>query len=258
MQKLYTASGNVCPPPAVSASVKTVIAGLPRHRERAGWQGLLLSCSLRHNSLFREGCGRRGACLVAPGARAAAPTPACSWARARNPGDQSWECALPGCSAGGAGSWAAEFSCAHGCSVVFDSLRPHRLQPGGSSARGIFQTRMPECVAFPPPGAPPYPGLEPTSPVLPELQADSSPPSRWRSPSDLSLNSVISSHSSLITSLPATHRPREGQPSSNGAPSLEGPGGLKAQNLPPTLDSVTLPPWDPGGSISCHTLHLSF
>ena len=55
LQKLYTASGNVCPPPAISASVKTVIADLPRHRERAGWQGLLLSCSLRHNSLFTGG-----------------------------------------------------------------------------------------------------------------------------------------------------------------------------------------------------------
>lgn len=39
----------------ISELVKTVIADLPRHRERAGWPGLLLSCSFRHNSLFTGG-----------------------------------------------------------------------------------------------------------------------------------------------------------------------------------------------------------
>ena len=91
LQKLYTASGNVYPLPVISESVKTVIADLPRHGERAGWQGLLLSCSLRHSSLFTGGLWTAGRLSGGSGASGCCFTPpACSWAHARNPGDQSW------------------------------------------------------------------------------------------------------------------------------------------------------------------------
>ena len=39
----------------------------------------------------------------------------------------------------------------------------------GSSNHGIFQARILECVAFPPPGELPDPGIEPVSPASPAL-----------------------------------------------------------------------------------------
>ena len=38
--------------------------------------------------------------------------------------------------------------------------------PPGSSVHGILQARILECVAFPPPGGLPNPGIEPGSPAL--------------------------------------------------------------------------------------------
>jgi len=57
-------------------------------------------------------------------------------------------------------------------SVVSDSLQSHGLCPPASSVHGIFQARILEGVAFPPPGNLPIPGTEPCSPAL---QADSLP-----------------------------------------------------------------------------------
>ena len=60
----------------------------------------------------------------------------------------------------------------HACSVtsvVFDSLRPHRLYPSGSSVPGILQARTLEWVAIPFSRDLPHPGTEPKflmSPVL--------------------------------------------------------------------------------------------
>lgn len=89
LQKLYTASGNVYPLPVISESVKTVITDLPQHRERAGWQGLLLSCSLRHKSLFTGGLWTAGRLSGGSGGNGCCSTPpACSWAR--NPVGQFW------------------------------------------------------------------------------------------------------------------------------------------------------------------------
>ena len=45
--------------------------------------------------------------------------------------------------------------------------------PPGSSVLGISQVRMLECVAISSLGDLPDPGIKPTSPVCPELQADS-------------------------------------------------------------------------------------
>ena len=45
----------------------------------------------------------------------------------------------------------------------------------GSSVHGIFQARVLDGLPFPTPGDLPDPGIEPTSPVSPELQGDSLP-----------------------------------------------------------------------------------
>ena len=45
----------------------------------------------------------------------------------------------------------------------------------GFSMHGIFQTRILEWAAIPPPGDLPGPGIEPATPVSPALQADSLP-----------------------------------------------------------------------------------
>ena len=148
----------------------------------------------------------------------------------------------------GRGSQGAEFSRMHMCSgtqLCSTLCDPMDCSLEAPQSMEFSRQKYRSGLPFPPPGAPPNTGIEPTSPVLPELQADSLPLSRWRSPSDFSLSSIISSHSSLIASLPDTHRLREGQPSSSGATSLEGPGGLKVQHLPPSLDcySPTAGPW---------------
>ena len=41
--------------------------------------------------------------------------------------------------------------------------------PPGSSVLGIFQERILECIAFPPPGHLPDPGIKPVSLASPEL-----------------------------------------------------------------------------------------
>ena len=55
------------------------------------------------------------------------------------------------------------------CSVVSDSLQAYELSPPGFSVRGIFQARMPKCIAFPSPGDLPDPKTKPTSLISPAL-----------------------------------------------------------------------------------------
>ena len=57
-------------------------------------------------------------------------------------------------------------------SILSHILRPHGLQPPGSSVHGILQTRLPQWVAMTPPGNRPNSGIEPKSPAL---QAESLP-----------------------------------------------------------------------------------
>lgn len=76
--KIVYTSGNVYPSPEVSESVKAVIAGLPC-KERAGWQGLLLPGSLRHNSLFTGGIGTSRWLSGGSRAKPSALLPACFW-----------------------------------------------------------------------------------------------------------------------------------------------------------------------------------
>ena len=61
---------------------------------------------------------------------------------------------------------------AQSCQTLCDPLD---CSPPGSSVHGIFQARILGWVAFPPPGDLSDPGLKPTSPVSPALQADSLP-----------------------------------------------------------------------------------
>ena len=56
---------------------------------------------------------------------------------------------------------------------------PVDCSPPGFSVHGIFQARILEWVAVPPPGDLPDPGIEPASPVAPALQADSLLLSCW-------------------------------------------------------------------------------
>ena len=56
------------------------------------------------------------------------------------------------------------------CPTPCDSMD---CSPPGSSVHGIFQTRILEWVACPPPGDLPNPGMEPASLMSPALQADS-------------------------------------------------------------------------------------
>ena len=73
------------------------------------------------------------------------------------------------------------------CSAVSDSLRPLDCSPPGSSVHRIFQARILEWVAFPPPGYLPDPGIEPASTGSSALQVDSSPPEPLRKPCICSL-----------------------------------------------------------------------
>ena len=61
--------------------------------------------------------------------------------------------------------------------------------PPGSSVHEIFQVRILEWVACPPPGDLPDPGIEPVSPRSPALQADPLLLSPWGRPS-LNLHEV--------------------------------------------------------------------
>ena len=65
--------------------------------------------------------------------------------------------------------------------------------PPGSSVHGVLQARILEWVACPPPGDLPDPGIEPMSPVVPALQADSFPLSHKRSPHSKPANTYCSS-----------------------------------------------------------------
>ena len=58
------------------------------------------------------------------------------------------------------------------CSVVSNSLDPLVCKPPGSSVHGIFQAKILEWVAFPPPGDLPGPGIEPRSPASPTLASN--------------------------------------------------------------------------------------
>ena len=54
----------------------------------------------------------------------------------------------------------------HACSVASDSCDHMDCSLPGSSVHGIFQARILEWVAFPPPGDFPDPGIRPASPAL--------------------------------------------------------------------------------------------
>ena len=59
---------------------------------------------------------------------------------------------------------------------------PMDCSPPGSSVHGILQARILEWLSCSPVGDLPDPGIEPTSPAAPALQADSLPLSHWGSP----------------------------------------------------------------------------
>ena len=61
---------------------------------------------------------------------------------------------------------------AQSCPTLCD---PMECSLPGPSVHRIFQARIPERVAIPPPGDLPGPGIEPPSIAFPALQADSSP-----------------------------------------------------------------------------------
>ena len=61
---------------------------------------------------------------------------------------------------------------AQSCPILCDLMD---CSPPSSSVHGIFQARLLEYVAFPPPGDLPNPGMELESPVSLTLQADSLP-----------------------------------------------------------------------------------
>ena len=67
-------------------------------------------------------------------------------------------------------------------SVMYDSLWPHELWRARLLIHGILQARILEWLPCPPPGDRPDPGIKPTSPASPALQADSSPAQPLRKP----------------------------------------------------------------------------
>ena len=62
--------------------------------------------------------------------------------------------------------------CAKSLQSCLTLCDPIGCRPPGSSVYGILQAIILEWVACPPPGDLPDPGIEPTSPVAPALQAD--------------------------------------------------------------------------------------
>ena len=62
--------------------------------------------------------------------------------------------------------------CAQSCPTLYDPLN---CSSPGSSVHGIFQPRILEWAAIPPPEDLPDPGIERATPVSPALQADSLP-----------------------------------------------------------------------------------
>ena len=62
-----------------------------------------------------------------------------------------------------------ELCCVRTRSVMSDSLPPYRPYPPGSSVLGILQASILSGLPFPPPGAIPNPGMEPTSPASPAV-----------------------------------------------------------------------------------------
>ena len=65
-----------------------------------------------------------------------------------------------------------EYSSVLSRTLISDSLRPTDCSPPGSSVHGMFQARILEWAACPPPGDLPHPGIKPRSP---SLQVDSLP-----------------------------------------------------------------------------------
>ena len=76
----------------------------------------------------------------------------------------------------------ATFMCVRECSVVSDSLQPHGRWPTRLLSMGVSKPEYPSGLLFPPPGDLPDPGVKPTSPESPALQADSLPLSPQGSP----------------------------------------------------------------------------
>ena len=57
------------------------------------------------------------------------------------------------------------------CSVVSDSVAPLTVACQAPLSMGLFRQEYWSGLPFPPPGDPPNPGIEPASPVSPELPA---------------------------------------------------------------------------------------
>ena len=78
------------------------------------------------------------------------------------------------------GQWSSYVCCvAQSCLILCDHLG---CSPPDSTVHGIFQARILQWIAMPPPGDLPDPGIEPVSPVSPTLQADSLPTEPWGKP----------------------------------------------------------------------------
>ena len=74
------------------------------------------------------------------------------------------------------------FVCAMSLQTYLTLRDPTDYSPPGSSFYRILQARILEWVASPSPGDPPDPGIKPTLPAAPALQADSLPLSHRGSP----------------------------------------------------------------------------
>ena len=89
--------------------------------------------------------------------------------------------------------WSVVCSVAQLCTTLCD---PMGCSPPGSSVKGISQARILEWVAFPPPGDPPDPGIEPTSLVSPALAGQfftAMPPGKPRCVLSVQFSSVAQS-----------------------------------------------------------------
>ena len=77
----------------------------------------------------------------------------------------------------------------HSCSIA-SFYNPMYCSPPGFSVHGLLQARIPEQVAFLPPGDLPNPGIEPVSPAFTERFFITAPPGK---PTNLLMPSNIQS-----------------------------------------------------------------
>ena len=86
----------------------------------------------------------------------------------------------------------AKFTCVCECSVVSDSSRPHGVWPTRLLSVGASRPEYRCGSPFPPPGDLRDPGIKPTSPESPALQADSLPLSHQGSPNSYTETLMLS------------------------------------------------------------------